>query len=253
MCWRQGLGQRWHSSLFSCCRSMVKVLVIEDKEEVAENVATCLNVAWSQVDVVVVAEPDRGIDLAESQSPDVVILDLELGGTGSFKVLKQLRSFSDVPIILLTAKEAEMDKVKGLEMGADDYINLPFSAIELIARMKAVLRRATMPQLRDDYRSTFVSGNLKVNFATREVFVSEEPVKLTPIEYELLCNLIRNEGRVLSHRFLLEKTWGSNYIDDISYLKKYIYRLRIKLKDNQSPKPMLVTQRGVGYKFLKPM
>jgi DNA-binding response OmpR family regulator len=233
---------------------MVKVLVIEDKEEVVENVATCLNVAWSQVAVVVAAEPDKGIDLAESQSPDVVILDLELGGTDSFKVLKQIRSFSDVPIILLAAREAEMmDKVRGLEMGADDYINMPFSAIVLIARMKAVLRRATMPQFRDDYRSTFVSGSLKVNFATREVFVSEESVKLTPIEYELLCNLIRNEGRVLSHRFLLEKTWGSDYIDDIGYLKKYIYRLRIKLKDNQSPKPMLVTQRGVGYKFLKPM
>ena len=228
----------------------MRVLVIEDREEVAENISVCLKLAWTQVNIIVAAG-DKGIDLAEAESPNVVILDLELGGTDGFKVLKEIRSFSDVPIIVITAKEAEMDKVKSLEMGADDYITTPFSAIDLIARVKAVLRRTTMPELRGDHSSTFVSGNLSVNFATRDVFVSGERVKLTPTEYDLLCNLIRNEGRVLSHRFLLEKTWGSGYSDDIGSLKKYIYRLRIKLKDNQSSNPMLITERGIGYKFLK--
>ena len=230
----------------------MKVLVIEDKSDVAENISLCLSLAWSQPNVIVIAEGDKGVDLIETESPDAVILDLELRGADSFKVLKEIRSFSDVPIIVITAREAEMDKVKGLEMGADDYVTIPFSAIDLIARVKAVLRRATMPQLRSNHRSTFVSGNLTVNFATRDVFVSGEPIRLTPTEYGLLCNLIRNEGKVLSHRFLLEKTWGSDYSDDISSLKKYIYRLRVKLKDNENPQPMLLTQRGIGYKFLKP-
>jgi len=136
-------------------------------------------------------------------------------------------------------------------MGADECITIPFSALDLIARIKAILRRATMPQLRDNHSSTFISGNLMINFATRDVFVSGEPVKLTPTEYNLLSNLVRNEGRVLSHRFLLEKTWGSSYID-ASSLKKYVYRLRLKLKENQNLKPMLITERGIGYKFQRP-
>ena len=230
----------------------MKVLVIEDKSDIAENISLCLCLAWSQANVIVAAEGDKGIDLVETESPDIVILDLELRGADGFKVLKEIRSFSDVAIIVLAAKETEMDKVRGLEMGADDYVTIPFSAVDLIARIRAVLRRATMPQLRNNHRSIFVSGNLTVNFATRDVFVSGEPVRLTPIEYELLCNLIRNEGKVLSHRFLLEKTWGSDYSDDVGSLKKYIYRLRVKLKDNENPQPMLLTQRGIGYKFLKP-
>jgi DNA-binding response OmpR family regulator len=230
----------------------VKVVLVEDREEVAENISLCLKLAWSQVSIIPTADGDKGIELVETESPDIVILDLELGDTDSFKVLKQIRFFSDVPIIVLTAKEAEMDKVKALEVGADDYITRPFSAIDLIARVKAVLRRAAMPQLRANQYSTFVSGNLTVNFASHDVFVSGEPVKLTPTEYNLLCNLVRNEGKVLSHHFLLEKTWGSDYIEDTSCLKKYIYRLRIKLKENQNSEPMLITERGVGYKFLRP-
>ena len=230
----------------------MKVLVIEDREEIAENISLCLKLAWSQVDVIVATEEDKGIDLVETESPDVVILDLQLRGKDGFRVLRQIRFFSDVPIIVLVAEEAEMDKVKGLEMGADDYISIPFSAIDIIARLKAVFRRATVTQLRNNYRSTFVSGNLMVNFATREVFVSGELVKLTPTEFELLYNLVRNEGKVLSHRFLLEKTWGSDYTDDVSSLKKYIYRLRVKLRDSENPEPMFVTQRGIGYKFVKP-
>ena len=228
----------------------MKVLVIEDREEVAENVSLCLKLAWSQVNIIATADSDKGIDLVETESPDIVILDLELPDTDGFKVLEQIRSFSDVPIIVLTAREAEMDKVKALEMGADDYITIPFQPIDLIARVKAVLRRATMPQLAESHPSMFISGNLTIDFATHDVFVSGEPVKLTPTEYNLLCNLVRNEGKVLSRRFLLEKTWGSDCIEDTGSLKKYIYRLRVKLGDNQSPHPMLLTQWGIGYKFV---
>jgi len=230
----------------------VKVLVIEDSEEVVENLSICLKMAWSQVNIIATADGGKGVDLVETESPDIVILDLELPDTDGFKVLEQIRSFSDVPIIILTAREAEMDRAKSVEMGADDYITTPLGCIELMTKVKAILRRATMPQLAENHRSMFISGNLMINFATHEVFVSGQPVKLTPTEYNLLCNLVRNEGKVVSRRFLLEKTWGSDYIEDTSSLKKYIYRLRVKLKDSQNPQPMLRTERGVGYKFIRP-
>jgi len=168
-----------------------------------------------------------------------------------FDVLTQIRSFSDVPIIVLSARQAEMDKVKALEMGADDYITKPFGPIDLLARVKALLRRAGMPQLKQGNSSRFANSNLTINFATRDVLVSGNPVKLTPIEYNLLCNLVRNEGMVISHRSLLEKTWGSGYTDDISFLKKYIYRLRVKLNDNDPSRRMLATVRGIGYRFVR--
>lgn len=228
----------------------MKVLVIEDNEEVMENLSLCLGLVWPQVNIIATYEGGNGVDLVETESPDIVILDLELPDIDGFKVLEQLRSFSDVPIIILTAREAEMDEARGLEMGADDYITRPFSPIDLMARVKAVLRRASVHQLEDNSYSIFTSGNLTIEFATHDVFVSGEPVKLTPIEYNLLCNLVRNAGQVLSRRFLLEKTWGLDYIDDTTSLKKYIYRLRVKLGDNQSSQPMLVTQRGIGYKFV---
>ena len=229
----------------------MQILVIEDKEEVAESLSLCLKLAWAQANIIVTADGDKGIDIVETESPGMVILDLELSDTDSFKVVKEIRSFSDVPIIVLTAKEAEMDKVKGLQMGADEYITRPFSPIDLIAKAKAVLRRANMSQYSENHHSTFVSGNLTINFASHDVFVSGKLVRLSPTEYNLLCNLVRNEGKVLSHRFLLEKTWGSEYIDNISDLKVWMYRLRTKLKDSENPQPMLRNQRGVGYKFVR--
>jgi two-component system KDP operon response regulator KdpE len=229
----------------------MKVLVIEDDQEVVDSLSLCLGFASSQANIFVAADGDEGIHIVETESPDMVILDLELSDADSFKVVKQIRSFSDVPIIVLSAKEAEMEKVKALQMGADDYIIKPFSPIDLMAKVKAVLRRATMPQFRDDHSSTFTSGNLTINFATHEVFVSGKLVKLSPTEYNLLCNLVRNEGRVLNHRFLLEKTWGSGYTDDISFLKKYIYRLRVKLNDSNPSRRILVNVRGTGYRFVR--
>jgi len=230
----------------------VKVLVIQNREEVVEEISVYLRLAWSNIEVTSTAEGGEGIELVEAESPDIVILDLELADVDGFKVVKEIRAFSDVPIIILTARQAEVDRAKSVEMGADEYITIPFSGINLMTTVKGILRRSTMPQFSEDRSSTFTSGNLTINFATHDVFVSGELVKLSPTEYNLLCNLVRNAGKVLSHRFLLAKTWGSDYTDDIPSLKKYIYRLRSKLKDEQNPQPMLVTQRGVGYKFIRP-
>jgi len=229
----------------------VKILVIEDNQELVDNLCLCLKLVWPQVNIIVTAKAAKGIELVEAGSPDTVILSLELPDMDGFDVLTQIRSFSDVPIIVLSARQAEMDKVKALEMGADDYITKPFGPIDLLARVKALLRRAGMPQLKQGNSSRFANSNLTINFATRDVLVSGNPVKLTPIEYNLLCNLVRNEGMVISHRSLLEKTWGSGYTDDISFLKKYIYRLRVKLNDNDPSRRMLATVRGIGYRFVR--
>ena len=135
----------------------MKVLVVEDKEEIEESVSLCLKLAWPEVNIISSDDGERGADLVETESPDVVILDLDLGSKSGFEVLKEIRSFSDVPIIVFAAKEAEMDKIRALEIGADNYITTPFSAIDLIARVRAILRRATMSEFRDVYPSAFVS------------------------------------------------------------------------------------------------
>jgi len=229
----------------------VKVLLIEDNQEIVDSLCLCLRLVWPQVNTIATAEAAKGIELVEAESPDIVILSLELPDMDGFDVLTQVRSFSDVPIIVLSTRQAETDTAKALEAGADDYIIKPFSPIDLLARVKAVLRRGGMPQPKQVNSPLFVTGNLTINFATRDVLVSGNRVKLTPLEYNLLCNLARNEGRVISHRSLLEKTWGSSYTDDISFLKKYIYRLRVKLNDSNPSRQMLVTVRGMGYKFVR--
>jgi DNA-binding response OmpR family regulator len=228
----------------------VKALVIEDSREIVEAVSLCFEFRWPGVAVVSTAKGSEGVELVETESPDVVILDLGLPDISGFEVLRQIRSFSDVPVIILTVRGEETDKVKGLELGADDYIVKPFSHLELLSRVKAVLRRAYMPQLRGDERP-FVSDRLVIDFASREITVDKKPVKLTPTEYNLLCHLVRNEGTVLSQQTLLDKVGGAEFLE-ASYVKKYIQRLRGKLEDDPSNPKMLLTERGIGYKFVRP-
>ena len=228
----------------------MKLLIIEDSPEIIEAVSLCFELRWSEISTVSSDKGNKGVELAESESPDLIILDIGLPDIDGFEVLRQVRLFSDVPVIILTVRGEELDKIKGLEMGADDYLTKPFSHMELLARVKAVLRRSQMPELRGDEKP-FVHGKLKVDFSSREVTVDSNPVKLTPIEYNLLYQMIRNEGRVLTHRFLLEKVWGEEYTDATDYLKKYIQRLRQKLEDDSENPRLIVTERGVGYKLMK--
>jgi DNA-binding response OmpR family regulator len=155
---------------------------------------------------------------------------------------------SDAPVLMLTARGDEMSKVKGLESGADDYLVKPFSHLELFARIKAVLRRSELPGPISAAPS-FVSGDVAVNFDSREVMVSGETIKLTPTEYKLLYQLVRNAGRVLPFDTLLSKVWGDEYRGDMDYLKTYISRLRKKLSDDPENPHYIITERGVGYRF----
>lgn len=187
----------------------------------------------------------------EAESPDIVILDLGLPDLDGFDVLRQVRAFSDVPIIILTVRGEEINKVKGLELGADDYIVKPFAPAELLARVKAVLRRSQMPELRGDEKP-IVTPKLSINLATREIIREGRIVKLSPTEFNLLYQLVRNQGKVLSHQMLLEKVWGSDYVGATEYLKVYIQRLREKLEEEPSSPRMFISERGLGYKFITP-
>ncbi|MEW6034661.1 MAG: response regulator transcription factor [Chloroflexota bacterium] len=229
----------------------MKVLLIDDDPDVAETVTMCFNLSWPEAKVVVAYDGRSGIEMLEKEKPDVVILDLGLPDMDGMDVCRHIRRVSDVPVLMLTARGQDVDKVKGLEGGADDYITKPYSYVELLARVRAVLRRsqAALP-ISDE--PPYVAGGLSVDFAAREVSWRGQPVKLTPIEYRLLYHLVKNRGRVLPHRTLLAKVWGREYVDDTDYLKVHIQHLRQKLEEDPQKPRMVLTERGVGYKFVEP-
>jgi DNA-binding response OmpR family regulator len=227
----------------------MKILVVDDAPEVIEAVTVSVSLQWRETEVIGADNGETALDLVEQEHPDVVLLDISMPGMDGFEVLRQVRAFSDVPVIMLTARDAVLDKVKGLELGADDYVTKPFDHLELLARVKALLRRFDMPQPVSRAPS-FRGGDLTMDFAAREVRIGEEPVPLTATEYKLLYHLVRNAGRVLPHETLLAKVWGREYVDEIDYLRVYIRRLRRKLeRDPEHPRHIL-TERGVGYRFL---
>jgi two-component system, OmpR family, KDP operon response regulator KdpE len=226
----------------------MKILVVDDEPDVVEVVNLCFSLRWPEADVTAVATGEEALKLFEQDRPDFVLLDINLPGIDGFTVCQEIRSFADVPIVMLSARDSEVDKVRGLEMGADDYITKPFSHLELLARVRAVVRRYhnQMPSVGE----TFESGNLRIDYASRTVTVNAMQVRLTPTEYSLLFHLSRNAGRVLPHQTLLAKVWGREYTDEIDYLKVYIRRLRQKLEGDPETIGRIVSERGVGYKFV---
>jgi DNA-binding response OmpR family regulator len=225
------------------------VLVIDDEPDIVEIVRLTFSLRWPEAEVLYAATGEAGLEAVAADSPDVVILDIGLPDLEGFEVCQRIRRFSDVPVIMLTARHEELDKVRGLELGADDYITKPFSHIELMARVRAVLRR-TQAQVPANEGAPYDDGHLRIDFASRDVTVEGQPVRLTPIEYGLLYHLARNENRVLTFRTLLAKVWGREYVDETDYLKVHIQHLRRKLGDDPQRDPMIVNERGVGYKFV---
>jgi len=225
----------------------IKILIIEDDPQIVQVISTCFEMRWPDSIIVSVSQGRKGIELVETEPPDVVLLDIGLPDMDGFEVLRQIRFFSDVPIIIETVEDQEVDRVRGLELGADDYITKPFSYMELLARVKAVLRRSQMVEFKSG-EANFVSGNLVINFATREIRLGDKVVKLTPIEYKILYILVRNKGQVVTQRKLMQQVWGEDYIENTDYLRAYIRRLRDKLQDD--PPRMILTEHGVGYRFV---
>ncbi|MGH2380249.1 MAG: response regulator transcription factor, partial [Candidatus Limnocylindria bacterium] len=223
----------------------MKIAVVDDAPDVIESVRLGFTLQWREVDVLSAGNGEAGLDLVEQEQPDLVLLDIGLPDIDGYEVLRQIRAFSDVPVVMLTARDDTLDLVKGLELGADDYVTKPFNHLELLARVKAVLRRLDMPAPASRAPS-FRSGELEMDFARQEVRLRDEDLSLTPTEYKLLYHLVRNAGHILQHSTLLAKVWGREYVDEVDYLRVYIRRLRDKLGDDPDHPRYIRTERGLG-------
>jgi two-component system, OmpR family, KDP operon response regulator KdpE len=227
----------------------MKILIVDDEPDVIESVRLGFTLQWREIDVVGASTGEAGLDAVEQEHPDIVLLDVGLPDANGFEVLTRIRAFSDVPVVMLTARDDAMDKVRGLELGADDYVTKPFNHLELMARVKAVLRRLEMPAPASRAPS-FRAGDLEVDYARQEARLRGERLDLTPTEYKLLYHLVRNAGHILQHGTLLAKVWGREYIDEVDYIRVYIRRLREKLGDDPERPRYIRTERGLGYRFL---
>jgi len=229
----------------------MRILVVDDEPDVVESVGLGFTLQWREVDILGAADGESALDAVEQEHPDIVLLDIGLPDIDGFEVLRRIRAFSDVPVVMLTARDDALDKVKGLELGADDYVTKPFNHLELIARVKAVLRRHEMPAP-STRTPSFRSGDLEIDFAAHDARLGGERLELTPTEYKLLYHLVRNAGHVLTHGTLLAKVWGREYVDEVDYIRVYIRRLRDKLGDDPNDPRYIRTERGLGYRFLAP-
>jgi two-component system KDP operon response regulator KdpE len=219
------------------------VLVVDDEPQIVRALKVVLREAGFQA--VPAETASQALDLAAVRPPDAAIVDLVLPDGDGVEVTRRLREWSEMPILVLSAVGEEEQKVRALEAGADDYITKPFGARELVARLQAALRRAT-PEGEPGIK---VEG-LEVDLAARVVLRDGKPVHLTPIEFELLRVLIRNRGRLMTHRKLLVEVWGPEYVDDIQPLRTHIARLRAKIEPDGTAGPRyIVTDPGVGYRF----
>jgi two-component system KDP operon response regulator KdpE len=228
----------------------MKILIVDDDARIRDAVAVGLELQWQDADVLVAGDAEQGWNLFVERDPNVVLLDVGLPGASGFDLLKQIRRVSDAPVLMLTARGDETDQVRGLELGADDYVVKPFGHLALLARIRAVLRRAELP-LPARAIPDLQAGPLAVHFDSHTVSLHGEPVKLTPLEYKLLYHLVRNAGRLMPHQALVDRVWGADYGATPEYLKVFISRLRGKIEEPGGPH-YIETERGLGYRFVRP-
>ena len=221
-----------------------RILVVDDEASIRRSLKINLETRGYTVDAAETGE--KAIKAFENRRPDLLILDLLMPGMGGIDVVRKLRAVSTIPIIVLSAMGEEAEKVKALELGADDYMTKPFGMEELFARIRSLLRRAAGAT---SAAPVFVAGDLSVNFDRREVTVEGQPVKLTPTEYDLLKYMIEHAGKVLTHRILLQEVWGQAYVDQAQYLRVFVGQLRKKIEKHPGRPRFILTDPGVGYRF----
>ncbi len=227
----------------------MRALIIDNDAEVAGAVGLTFGITWPDSETISASNGDSGIYLAGSEWPSLVILEIDLPDMDGFTICKEIRRFSDVPIIMLTERSKEGDIVRGLQVGADDYIIKPFRGLVFMAKVKAVLRR-TEPTPTVVGSQVIEFGDLRVDFAAAAVYVGEDRISLTPTEYRLLCQLLKSAGKVVPSRTLLGQVWGRDYLDESRYLKVHIKHLRNKLGDDPAAPKYIFTERNVGYGFV---
>ena len=225
----------------------MKVLIVEDAAEVVESIKLCISIRWPDCVMLTTARGREALTLVERESPDLVILDLALLDGNGMDVLKDIRRFSDVPVLIVSATADEVSRVKGLELGADDYIVKPFSHTELLARMRATLRRAHMPELWKD-EGVVTGDKISIDLAAGRVYVDGSEAQFSATEWKLLAYLVRNAGKVISTRALTQNVWGLNFVEN-STIKMCVRRVRLKLGDNTQSPRIIRSYRGRGYAF----
>ncbi|MAS34235.1 MAG: DNA-binding response regulator [Anaerolineaceae bacterium] len=229
-------------------RESKRVLVVDDEPRIIGFIRMNLELEGHQV--IEAHTSLEALEAVRTKLPDIVLLDVMLPDMDGFETLRMLREFSDIPVIMLTAKGEENDRVYGLELGADDYITKPFGPRELSSRIKAVLRRYDTSTKSPEEAVLRVDDRLSVDFNRREVIVNGEHIKLRPTEYRLLYHLIQNAGWTVPHDQLLAKVWGYEYRDEAHYVRLYVNYLREKIEEDPSHPKYILTERGVGYRFV---
>ncbi|MDQ3699923.1 MAG: response regulator transcription factor [Chloroflexota bacterium] len=227
------------------------LLIAEDAADVAEVVAFSARLNWPDCQVRVARDGTEALHLFGQQEPDLVVLDVSMPPPDGFELCRRIREVSQVPILMLTVRNATADKVRALDLGADDYLTKPFDPLELLARLRALLRRSS--QERDAAPSDrFTAGDLVLDVAVQEVRLRGEVVLLTSTEYRLLEELVRHAGAVVPHQVLLERVWGPERRNDVQSLKVFVRRLRRKLGGDADSRRYIRTEWGIGYRFLPP-
>lgn len=225
------------------------ILLVDDDPQLIRLVR--VNLESVGYKVLAAMDAKSALEMASMQMPDLIILDIMLPGIDGYELCQRIREFSDTPIIMLTAKVEDADKVKGLKLGADDYLTKPFNVQELIARIEAVLRRTGSTEETKTLR-TATCGDVSVDFVQHRVMVRGNEIALTPIEYKLLSQLVTNAGRVMLHGELLTRVWGSEYQDELEYLRAYIRHLRQKIEQDPHQPRYIISKPGIGYTFVCP-
>ncbi|HEU5012826.1 MAG TPA: response regulator transcription factor [Roseiflexaceae bacterium] len=223
------------------------ILIVDDEQRMLNFMR--MNLELEGVRVITATDGRDAVDKVREDMPDVVVMDIMMPGMDGFEALRRIRTFSQVPVLFLTARSEEEDRIKGLELGADDYISKPFSHRELISRIRAVLRRHYTPPPTPQTVIT-VDDRLTIDFARREVLINGERVNLRPTEYRLLYHLVQNAGYVMTYEMLLTRVWGPEYRDETHYVRLYITYLRQKIEEDPSNPKYILTERGVGYRFV---
>ena len=228
----------------------LRILVVEDDTPIRNLISTTLKA--HDYKYITAKDGENAIIQASTHNPDIILLDLGLPDTDGVEIIKKIRTWSNVPIIVISARNEDSDKINALDNGADDYLTKPFSVEELLARIRVTARRLTMLQSNSGTNdSVFINGKLKIDYAAGCVFIDDKELHLTPIEYKLLCLMSQNLGKVLTHTFITQKVWGSSWDNDVASLRVFMATLRKKLEATPNSPQYIQTHIGVGYRMIK--
>ena len=228
----------------------LRILVVEDDTPIRNLISTTLKA--HDYKYITAKDGENAIIQASTHNPDIILLDLGLPDTDGVEIIKKIRTWSNVPIIVISARNEDSDKINALDNGADDYLTKPFSVEELLARIRVTARRVAMLQSNSGTNdSVFINGKLKIDYAAGCVFIDDKELHLTPIEYKLLCLMSQNLGKVLTHTFITQKVWGSSWDNDVASLRVFMATLRKKLEATPNSPQYIQTHIGVGYRMIK--